>query len=139
MAWHNDGARVPAHRLADAARVRLAELRRDGPVGEGRAGPDGTRHRVDAAVELRHAFEVEHDVSEIAALAGNQRYHAADRPRDLVRRGGLACARVAPHEPRPHCGIVAFRQQHADDATLAPHDRAAANGGVEQVEALRRH
>ena len=62
MAWHDDRAGVLAHRLADAARVRFAKLRRNGPVGEGRAGLDGSCHRVDAAVEFRHAAKVEHNV-----------------------------------------------------------------------------
>jgi hypothetical protein len=134
VAGHDDRDRVLSHRLADRAGIRFAEPRRNGAVGEGRAGRDGAGNRVDAAVEFRDAVKVEHDLGEVAPLAAGEGHNAGDRPRDIGGRRRLARLRVAPEETRPRGGFARRGKLDADDAARAPHHGAAADRGVEEGE-----
>jgi uncharacterized membrane protein YoaK (UPF0700 family) len=96
VAGNDNGAGIAAHGLADATRIRFAKPGRDGAIGQGFAGPDGPRCCVDAAVEFRHASQIERDVCQIAGFAGDQRYNSADCLRHLVGRRSLPGGGVAP-------------------------------------------
>ena len=56
-------------------------------------------HVVDAAIEFRHALEIEHDLGEIVRLALEQFDDPVDRMLHLGRRGRLRDVAMALAEP----------------------------------------
>ena len=62
VARHDDRKRILPQRFTHLARgAAVTKLRGNLPIGERRAKGDGPGDCVDALVELRHAFHVEHD------------------------------------------------------------------------------
>src|SRR5712691_1335716 len=127
MARHQDRKRISAERLPDGTRrTRRAEPRRDLAVRARRARRNRARNLVDAAMERRHAIEVERDGGKIDALAAQQRGDALERTRDGGRRRRFVRLRKAPDETPARFPLVRLRKLHGEDAAPAPSDRPIA-------------
>src|SRR5262249_17698683 len=140
VARHHDRTRVAAERLADVARqLDAAEFFRDVAIGHGLARRDFSRDVVDAAVEFRHAVEIEVDLEQVLRFPRGQLGHRADRVLHPGRR--LAFRDVAVALVNTPAGLLfaAHRQLHAGNAALAPDHAAGADRGVENRKMLAGH
>src|SRR6202030_4135332 len=86
---------------------------------------------VDAAVEVGHAGGVDGHVSEIARRAAEQSDHVVDGALHLFQWHGFARTRKPPQHAIAGRVRRAFRQLHAGNAALAPHDPGGADRSFE--------
>src|SRR5262249_35639960 len=112
---------------------------RDVAIGHGLTRWNGTRDFIDAAIEGRHAVEIEGNVREIIGLAREEIDDPVDRRFDL--RGWLGFGDVALALANACEGFLAaaHRQLHTVDAARAPFNAANADWGIEQVEMMILH
>src|SRR3984957_9199530 len=90
MARHHYRTGIASERLADIARqFDTAQPFGDIAIGHRLARRNGAGDVVDAAVEFRNVFEIEHDIGEIIRLARKQFDDPVDRALYLGRRGRL--------------------------------------------------
>jgi len=89
--------------------------RRNPTVGEGRAGLDRSAPRVDAAIEFRHAAEVEHNIGKIAGFTGDHCHDAVDGA-ETCSGGAASRAPGWRRRSRPRMApSFACRELHPDD------------------------
>ena len=70
------------------------------------------------------------DVGKVAGAAPQQHGDALDRDLDHRRRTQFARFRIKPEQPPSGVDFPRFRQLHADNPGIAPHDAATADAGV---------
>src|SRR6185437_13400819 len=132
MAWHHDRTGISSERLANVPRqLDAAKSFGDVAIGHGLARRDGARDIVDAAIEFRHALEIEHDLGEIVRLAVEQFDDPVDRMLHLGRRGRLRDVAMALAEAAAGLFFGPHRQLHGMNAAFAPHNAAATDRGIE--------
>src|SRR5580698_6025061 len=140
MTGNHDRTGIAAERLADVARqLDTAEPLGDIAVGQGLARRNGAGDVVDAAVELRHAVEIERDIPEIIAFARKQLDDAIDGALHLVGRRRLADVATALPDTGTGLLVAAHRQLQSIDAARTPLDAANTDRGVEQGKMLVSH
>src|SRR5579872_2660045 len=94
---------------------------------------------VNAAMEIRHGFVVEHSVTQFSALAAEQRDDVGNRALHVGRHWRFRSRGKAPENPASHGALSALGELHADDAALAPHDAAATDRRCEKRKARTAH
>src|ERR1700733_9926428 len=132
MARDHDRAGIASQRLADIARqFDAAEPFGDIAIGQRLARRNGAGDVVDAAMEFRNAFEIEHDIGEIVRLARKQFDDPIDRALHLRRRRRLCDVAVTLTDAPAGLFLATHRQLYRLDAARPPRNATAANRSVE--------
>jgi hypothetical protein len=132
---NDQGHRIFGHRLADVARrfAAGADLLRQRSIGGCAPPADPAQGVVNLRKERVLAREVELNLTEVRFLAGEIPLRRLDdRRNDFRRRARLRAKGAAAYQP--FCRFGGFRRQlKARNSCIAPRDRAAAHGGLEDV------